>query len=277
MKKLSVALICKWITLAILTFLFLLPFYILFRNAVVSDMQILSPMSNLLPWPMQIGENFKEIIEHPTLNFTNGFKNSFIVSFFHIFVGMFITMLAGYALARIPYKYRNFFFLFTVVTLMIPSQIIFIPTYIIIAKLGLVNTYLGLILPGLFNAFNVILFRQFFLNFPKEIEESGFLDGLGYFGVFYHLVMPNAKAVIIALSTITFMNSWNAFLWPLVVGQNSSMWTIQVLLSSIISGQRIIIHQVFMSGLVAIIPTAVIFFFLQKHLVKGVTFSGVKG
>ncbi len=277
MKKITPSLIFKWLILLVMAFVFLLPFFVLIRNAVVSDRQILSPMASWLPWPMQIGKNFKEVLNHPTANIINGLKNSAIIASIQTFVGVLITMLAGYAMARIPYKHRNLFFTFVLLTLMIPGQVIFIPTYVVVSKLKLVNTYWGLILPGLFNAFNAAMFRQYFLNFPREIEESGFLDGLGYFGVFFRLVMPNAKPIIIALCTLGFMGSWNAFLWPLVVGQDPSMWTAQISLSTLISGQRVIIHQVFMAGLIVIIPTAIVFFFLQKHLVKGVTFSGVKG
>jgi multiple sugar transport system permease protein len=277
MMKFKTGKIVKWIVLIILTVLFLTPFYVLFRNAVVGEMQIVSPMGGWLPWPMQIVDNFKEVFNHRTVDIKMGLINSIIMALSHVVFGIFITMLAGYALARIPFKRKKIFFFFILGTLMIPAQLIFIPIYVVVSKLHLVNTYGGLILPGIFYALNAIMFRQFFLDFPREIEESGFLDGLGYFGVFFRLVVPNSKAIIIALSAITLMNSWNQFLWPLIVGQDKSLWTAQVSLSALISVQRIIIHQVFMAGFIILIPMVIIFLILQRHLVKGVTFSGIKG
>jgi multiple sugar transport system permease protein len=163
------------------------------------------------------------------------------------------------------------------VTLMIPSAVIFVPTYVIVSYLGWVSTLQGLVVPGIFSGFTTFLFRQFFLGFPRELEEAGRVDGLGYWGVFWRVVVPNSYGIIAALSVITFIASWNAFLWPLVVGQDASAWTVQVVLSNFLNAQVLNLHELFIGSAIAILPLVIVFFFLQRYIVEGYKQSGLKG
>lgn len=277
MLSLRAKTILRYLLLILLTVIFLVPFYIMLRNALISDRQILSPQFNWLPWPVQAGKNLIELFSNIEVNILSGLRNSAIVAVTSTFFGMLFATMAGYALARIPFRWQKPVFFFVLATMMVPPVTIFIPMYMVVFKLKMVNTFQGIIFPGLFSPFATIMFRQFFLDFPQEIEESGRIDGLGYFGLFWRIVLPNSTNILIPLAAITFLGSWNDFLWPLVVGQNPSMWTVQVCLSVFLTAQRVILHQIFMGGVVALIPTLVAFLLLQRYITRGIMFSGIKG
>ena len=135
----------------------------------------------------------------------------------------------------------------------------------------------GIIVPVLFSGFTTFLFRQYFLNFPRSLEEAARVDGLGYFGAYWRVVVPNSGAFFAAIAVITFIASWNAFLWPLVIGQDSSKWTVQVALSTFLTAQTINLHELFLAAGVSILPLVLVFVFLQRYLVQGVAETGIKG
>ena len=128
----------------------------------------------------------------------------------------------GYGLARIPYRYAKAVFVTILVTLMIPAAVTFVPSFIIVAEIGWLNSYQGLIVPVMFQAFAAFLFRQYFLGFPLELEEAARIDGLSTWGTYWRIVVPNSKGIFAAVASITFIASWNAFLWPLVVGRDQA-------------------------------------------------------
>lgn len=267
----------RYLLILILTIFFLVPFYIMVRNAVVSDMQILAPGASWFPWPVQIGENLRELFSNIDVSILSGLRNSTIIAVTSTLFGILFAIMAGYALARVPFRWRDDVFYFILATMMIPPVAIFIPTYMVVFKLKMVNTFQGIMFPGLFDTFSAIMFRQFFLDFPGELEESGRIDGLGYFGIFWRLALPNSINILVPLTVIMFLGSWNSFLWPLVVGQDPGKWTVQVALSVFLTAQRIILHEVFMGGVVALLPTLVVFLFLQRYITRGIMLTGIKG
>jgi multiple sugar transport system permease protein len=209
--------------------------------------------------------------------FLSGLENSFIIALLQTIGQILISALAGYGLARIPYRWSNVVFFAILLTLMIPFAVIFVPVYVIVSFLGWVSTLQGLVVPGMFSGFTTFLFRQFFLSFPRELEEAGRVDGLGYWGIFWRVVVPNSWGIISALSVITFIASWNAFLWPLVIGQDATAWTVQVVLSNFLNAQVLNLHELFIGTALAILPLVIIFFILQRYIVEGYKQSGLKG
>ena len=185
--------------------------------------------------------------------------------------------MAAYGLARMPVRGRNLIFYVILLTLMIPSAVTFVPTYVVVAKIGWIDTVWGIVVPGLFSAFAVFIFRQFYLDFPKELEDAGRLDGLSYFGVYRSLVLPNSLGIMAALGALSFINSWNAFLWPLVVGQSPNSYTVQIVLSTLLTAQVINLPVMFMGAIIGIAPLVIIFLILQRYIVQGVRMSGIKG
>ncbi|SDS76535.1 carbohydrate ABC transporter permease [Microlunatus soli] len=266
----------RYLLLTVAAVLFLIPFYLIVRNGLATDQEITSPDWTLFPQQIQWG-NFAELFTDKAVNILGGLKISAIVAVLQTAGMLLLSSLAGYGLARIPYKHANKIFYATLVTLMIPAAVTFIPTFLIVSQFRWVNTLQGIIVPTLFSGFTTFLFRQYFLNFPKELEESARVDGLGWFRAYWTIVVPNSLAFFSAIAVITFINSWNAFLWPLVIGQDSSMWTVQVGLSTLMTAQTINLHELFLAAAVAIAPLVLVFLFLQRYLVQGVAETGLKG
>ncbi|MFF8874292.1 carbohydrate ABC transporter permease [Streptomyces massasporeus] len=265
-----------YIATGVAAFLFLVPFYILVRNALSTDAEITGENWKFFPTDIQWG-NISELFSDETVPFTQSLWNSAVVATLHTVGVLLVCSLAGYGLARIPYKHANKVFYAVLGTLMVPTAVTFVPSFVLVSSLGWVDTYRGLIIPGLFSGFTCFLFRQYFLGFPKELEEAARMDGLGYWGAYWRVVVPNSLNFFAAMATITFINGWNAFLWPLVIGQDPSSWTVQVALSSYMTNQTVVFHLIFMATAVSILPLIFVFLFLQRWLVQGIAQTGIKG
>lgn len=268
--------VARYGALAVATVLFLVPFYLMLRNALATDAEITGAGWTIFPTSPRWG-NLVEVFTDPSTNFARALFNSAVIAVAQTAGTVLLSSMAGYALARIPYRFATPIFYAVLLTLMVPPAVTFVPSFIIVARLGWVNSYQGIIVPVLFSGFTAFLFRQYFLNFPKELEEAGRIDGLGYFGIYWRIVVPNSLAFFAAISVITVIASWNQLLWPLVVGQDSSMWTVQVSLSTLLTAQTINLHQLFMAALISIVPLLLVFVFLQRYLVRGVAETGIKG
>ncbi len=268
--------ILRYLALVIASVLFLLPFYLIVRNALASDPEITAATWTIFPSTIH-WENFAELFSDPAVNILRSLVNSAIIAVLQTAGQLLLCSMAGYGLARIPYRYATPIFYAILVTLMIPPAVTFIPSFIIVSQLRWVDSLQGIIVPVLFSGFTTFLFRQYFLAFPSSLEEAARVDGLGYFGAYWRVVVPNSGAFFAAIAVITFIASWNAFLWPLVIGQDSSMWTVQVALSTFLTAQTINLHELFLAAAVSIAPLVLVFLFLQRYLVQGVAETGIKG
>ncbi len=253
----------------------MLPFYLILRNALSTEADITASGWTLFPKHLQWG-NISELFNDNEVPMARALYNSAVVGVLGTAGQLLLASMAGYGLARIPYRHADKIFYAIVATLMIPGAVTFIPSFIVVSSLGWVSSLRGLIIPTLFSGFAAFLFRQYFLNFPKELEEAARVDGAGYFGVFWRIVVPNSLPFFAALAAITFIGNWNSFLWPLVIGQDSSSWTIQVAMSTFVTAHTLNIHELFMAVAVSILPLVLIFAFLQRYLIQGVTQSGIK-
>ncbi|MBA9087762.1 multiple sugar transport system permease protein [Fontibacillus solani] len=192
------------------------------------------------------------------------------------FIGLFLNAIAGYAFAKFDFPGKNKFFVIILATMMIPSQVTMIPTYLIINKLGLVNTMAGMVLPGLVGAFGIFLFRQFMSTIPTDLLEAARLDGAGEFRIFLQLIVPVVKPVFAVQGILTFIGAWNSFLWPLIIANDQKLYTLSVGLS-LLKGEYATAFGLQMAGAaIMIVPIIVIFSFFQKHIIEGYTISGMK-
>ncbi|MFE2211039.1 carbohydrate ABC transporter permease [Streptomyces canus] len=264
-----------YVAVSIAALLFLIPFYLIVRNALSTDLEITGENWKVLP-SFQWG-NISELFDDPTVEFGRSMVNSLVVAVSTTLGTLLVCSLAGYGLARIPYKHANKVFYAVLATLMVPTAVTFVPSFVLVSSLGWVDTYRGLIIPGLFSGFTCFLFRQYFLGFPKELEEAARVDGLGYWGAYWRIVVPNSLNFFAAIATITFISAWNSFLWPLVLAQDPSSWTVQVALSSFITNQTVNFHLIFMAAAISILPLVFVFLFLQRWLVQGIAQTGIKG
>lgn len=265
-----------YLVLVILSIFFLIPFYVIVRNGLMTQPEITAPDWIWLPTSLHF-ENLDKLFNDPLASMAVGLRNSLLIAVTQVFGQMLFASMAGYGLARIPYRWRNVVFYIFLVTLMIPGAVTFVPKYVIVSYLGMVNTLQGIIVPDLFNVFAAFLFRQFYLNFPRELEEAGRVDGLNYWGIYWRLLIPNSRAILISLGVLTFINSWNSFLWPLVIGHDSSTWTVQIVLSTFLTAQTINLPALFMGAAVGILPLLIVFLVMQRYIVQGVARSGITG
>lgn len=222
-------------------------------------------------------ENFRSIFADPTLPAPRWFLNSLgIASIFTILV-LIIDSLAGYAYARMEFPGRNLLFGLLLATLVMPGLMFLIPNYLTINRIGWLNTYQGVMAPGLAGVFGVFFMRQFFQGIPKELEEASRIDGAGTWTTFYRVVLPLAKGALATLAVITFMASWNDFLWPLLVLNDRTMQSLPVGLATI-QGQYTFDYGKLMAGAaVTALPVLILYMFLQRYIVQSVAMTGLKG
>ncbi|WP_354644453.1 carbohydrate ABC transporter permease [Kitasatospora camelliae] len=266
----------RGLIIGLLTLAFLAPFYLMLRNALMDSRGLTSPEWTW--WPTQMHwENFTALFGDPSLHMGQALGNSLLIAGITAPASTLLASAAGYAFARIPVPGRGAMMALVVATLMIPGSVTFVPTFVVVGSMGGVNTLWGLIVPGLFNPFAVLLFRNFYLQFPAEIEEAGRLDGLGWFGLYRRIALPSSGAMLASLGALAFIDSWNAFLWPLVIGQDPSSWTAQIALSTFLTSQTINLPGLFAGAVVTIAPLVAMFLIAQRYIVEGIATSGLKG
>jgi multiple sugar transport system permease protein len=264
------------IVLILAALVFLVPIYVLFRNSLMVDQQITSWEWIWFAIPPH-WENFPNLFADILVPMATGFRNSALIAISTVVLQTTIACMAGYALGRIPVRGKGIVLGFVISTMLIPGQALFVPLFVLVAKLGWINTIRGLIVPTIFSAFNTFMFRQYFLNFPLELEDAGRVDGLSYFGIFLRLALPNSWSIVIALASLTLVNSWNSFLWPLLIGQTPKWWTVQVNLSGYLTAQVVKLNMAFAGAFLAALPMLIVFFVLQRYIAAGITRSGIKG
>jgi multiple sugar transport system permease protein len=275
-RRVPLGAIARYVLLIALSIVFLFPFYLMVRNALMTQAELSSFEWAWWPEAPQ-WSNVRTLFESQDAPMGTGLRNSAIIAIINLVLQTLFASMAGYALARIPVRGRDLVFFVVLSTLMVPSAVTFVPSYVLVANLGMVSTIWGIVIPTLFNAFATFLFRQFYLDFPVEIEEAGRLDGLGYMGIYWRLLLPNSTGILMALGVLSFINSWNAFLWPLVVGRDRDAWTVQVVLSTFLTAQTINLPMLFMGAVVGALPLVIVFLVMQRYIVEGVRLSGIKG
>lgn len=203
--------------------------------------------------------------------------NSTIVSVISIVSHVVLCSLAGYGFARLQFRGRNVGFFAIIATIMIPTQLLMIPTYIMFSKFGLVNTLGAAFVPWLASAFGIFLMRQFFLSMPVEIEEAAAIDGANRLQVFLRVVLPLARPAMTTLAIFTLLSSWNDLIWPLIAINDENWFTVQLGIANF-QGTRRTQWDLLMAGnVIATAPLVLFFLFAQKQFVQTMTMSGLKG
>ena len=256
--------------------IYLVPYYIMLRNALMTQQEVAA--FDWLFWAEQMQwKNFTALFNDPVAPMGRGLWNSVVISVLQVGGQLIVCALAAYGLARIQFRWANAVFYLILGALMVPSAAIFVQSFLVVAYLGWVNTLQGLVVPGVFSAFTIFIFRQFFLDFPQDLEDAARVDGLEHIGIFWRIVVPNSVGVFVSLGVLALIRSWNAFLWPLVIGQTKDTWTVQVVLSTFLTAQTLNLPALFMGTLVSVLPIVLLFFLVQRYIVEGVKLSGVKG
>ncbi|MFX3622688.1 MAG: carbohydrate ABC transporter permease [Ectobacillus sp.] len=273
-KKLPIGKTILYAILIIYAIVTLIPFLWALSSSFKTLQEIVKGGMNLIPENFTIG-NYKQIFLEQKL-FPRWLFNSLFVATVGTALNLLFNSMAGYALARLSFPGKKPLFIIILAVLMIPAQVTMIPNYLILKEIGWLNTYQGLIVPSMINATFIFMMRQFFINFPKELEEAASLDGLTRMGTFFKVVLPLAKPALAAQAIFVFMGLWNDFMKPLIVISDPHMFTLPIGLNTF-KGQYISFWNYIMAAsMVFTLPVLVIYAFFNRYFVKGIKFTGEK-
>lgn len=218
--------------------------------------------------------NYSRVFKN--FNLLVNFRNSIIVTVSACILNCLVSSMAAYAFAKKKFPFKDKLFFAYLATLMIPGQVTLIPVFVIIKSMGLMNTYPALFLP-IINAFGVFLIKQFMENVPNELLEAAKIDGCGENRIFFMIVIPLIKAVLVSLTIFTFITSWNDFLWPLVIASKPNMKTLTLAIAAL-KGNYSTNYGLVMSGAtLTFLPPFLLYMFLQKQFIEGIALNGIKG
>jgi len=220
-------------------------------------------------------DNYIEILSDG--RFTRWFINSMIVAIIVTLSNVFFDSLVGYTLAKFRFRGRYIVFIAILSTLMIPTEMLVLPWYLMASQFGWVDSYWGIMFPGMMTAFGTFLMKQFFEGVPNDFLEAARIDGLNEFTIWWKIAMPLVTPALSALAIFTFLGNWTAFFWPLIVTTSADLYTLPVGLSSFAVEQSIQWEKIMTGASIATLPTLIIFLFLQRYIVRGVMLAGLKG
>ena len=209
--------------------------------------------------------------------FMRWFFNSMFVAVVVTLSNVFFDSLVGYTLAKFEFRGRYFIFLAILSTLMIPTEMLVIPWYLMSSQLGWLDSYWGIMFPGMMTAFGTFLMKQFFEGVPNDFLEAARVDGLNEFQIWWKVAMPLVTPALSALAIFTFLGNWTAFFWPLIVTTSRELYTLPVGLSSFAVEQSIQWEMIMTGAAIATLPTLIVFIILQRYIVRGVMLAGLKG
>ena len=274
--------IANWILVIVLIMLslfFLFPVIWMLANSFKADAQITADMNTAAAFipPALNGSFFDNYISILTnTSFLRYMLNTLFYAAVLIVLGVIVNGLAGYALAKIKFPFRERWLLIIMLLMIVPMETIITIHFLFVAKLGLLNTVIGYILPMIVNPFNIFLFRQVFISLPDDIYEAAQLDYCSPIKYFFTMVLPMSKSVVATVSVFTFLNVWNDYLWPSLVFTSSDLLTAQIGLNAITSNDNTTMGQTLAVITLITIPVIIIYSFFSKQIVEGVVSTGSK-
>ncbi|MEY3866871.1 MAG: hypothetical protein RLZZ338_762 [Cyanobacteriota bacterium] len=239
-----------------------------------------SPEENIFQFPPQLWpikptlQNFIKVWQ--STPFGQYLFNSTLVASLTVALNLLFCALGAYPLARLDFQGKNLIFAGIVSTIMIPFQIVMIPLYVLAVQLGLRNSYLGIILPGIASAFGIFLLRQAFLGVPKELEEAARIDGCSELGIWWHIMIPAIRPALVTLGIFVFIGAWSDFLWPLIILDRPEYYTLPLGVAKLAGTFSLDWRLIAAGSLISIAPVIVVFLVLQKYIVPTETASGIK-
>lgn len=245
---------------------------------ILSSFKSLQDFYNFGFWPTTFDVSAYQYVLTQT-NFGRWYLNSAVVAVVVTITNIIFCSLIGYTLAKFRFRGARFVFIAILATLMVPTEMLVIPWYVSAVHLHLADTYVGIILPGVMEAFGIFLMRQFMLGIPNELLDAGRVDGLGEFRLWWRIAMPLVKPAIAALGIVTFLGNWNAYLWPVIVIATDKMRTIPVGISlfATAQGNGIQWNTIMAMSVLTVVPTIIVFVTFQRQIISGIALTGLKG
>ena len=273
--KRTISLTLSYVALALVTFLMIFPLIIV---VIVS----FTPNAVTQTWPPKIIpsawtlDNYTRLFQR--LPIGRELLNTIVFAGAVTIISVFFDSLAAYGLSRVDFKGRGILLAVLIATMMIPAMALLIPVYKLLGSMGLVNSYLGMIIPRMADVGGIFLLRQFFISIPKDLDNAARIDGAGEFRIFAQIILPNAVPAILTVGMFNFMGNWNDLLWPLIMTSKPETRTITAGLAMLTGhGSSVTPYGVVMAGaLISALPLLIVFFFVQKRFVEGIAMTGMK-
>lgn len=271
----SLTQILLYVILIVGAIIMLLPFFWMVSASLKTLREVLQIPPTWLPNQVTL-RNYGEVFRQQPL-FGRFFLNSVIAATITVISVLITSALAGYAFAKFEFPGKRLFFVFILSTMMIPFQIRMVPLYVMISSWRLADTYLGLVLPGLVEAFGIFLMRQFIASIPNDLLDAGRMDGATELGIFFRIVLPLTFPALSALAIFTLIGNWESFLWPLLITNSEHMRTLPIGLSLFVGRYESRFDLQMAAATITVLPMVLVFFVLQKRFIEGVTLTGLKG
>lgn len=259
--------------LFIITFVSLVPFFWMISTSLKSSGALMSIPIEWIPKNVSFASYVKVFTKLP---FLKSLSNSILITVCSTLLTLFTSSMAAFIFAKFEFKYKNLIFLLFLASMMIPIQVTGIPIFIILSKLKLINTYIGVILPSVFNVFAIFLLRQYIKNIPTTYIEAAMMEGANLFQVYWKIIMPMSIIPMTTLFVINFMNYWNDYFWPLIILTDPNKMTLPVILSKMNSQYGSEFNTLMAGALISIVPILIVYAFSQKYFIKGIQEGGIK-
>lgn len=272
-RTISLYEVVRYVVLIVISLLILGPLVWTLLSSFKTEAELAARPPQLFPGQVNL-DNYAGALER--FEFGTYLKNSLIVTVGATVLTVVINTMCAYGLAKYNFRGRNFLFLLVLATIMIPLQVILIPVYQMAARLGMVDSYWGLIIPPAATPTGVFLLRQYMLGLPDELIEAARVDGASELGIFARVIIPLCGAPIAVVTIFSVMWRWNDFLWPLIISQSSDMYTLPVALAQFNSELIVPFNYILAMSIVSMLPVIIIFLFLQRRIVTGIAATGLK-
>jgi len=253
----------------------LVPFLWMLGTSFKSATEIIRLPPTFMPEHFTV-QSYQTIFTDPRVPLARFYLNSVIVSFSIVFLVLFTSSLAGYVFAKYRFWGKDFFFTMILATMMIPFQVLMIPAYLILVRLGLVDNLAGLIVPSATSAFGIFLMRQFVESIPSELIDAARIDGASEFGIYARIILPQMGAALATLGIFQFMGTWNDYLWPLIVITTTERRTLPIMLSWYSTSHGARYDLTMAASVLVIIPVLIAYFLFQRWVVRGIALTGFK-
>jgi len=262
------------ILLSLVALLFLVPIIWMLLSAIKPSAEVFTVPPKLFGSEIKFG-NFVEAWNY--LPFGRFILNTLFVAGIGTLITLVVSAMSAYAFARLNFRFRGGLFVLYLSTLIVPQEVIVIPMFLVMQRVGWVNSYQALILPWAFTAFGTFLLRQFFLTIPRELEEAAKIDGCGHIRILRSVIIPISAPALAVLAVFTFISYWNSFLWPLIIINDTAKMTVPLGLDLFLGQQGQRWELLMAAATISMVPTVILVLALQKYLVRGIALSGLGG
>jgi len=276
-RKLTLGKVITWIFAVIFLIMALFPIWWMF-NITFSEPGVPIAINPRL-YPTSFTAGIQNIVDVLTeAHVVDAYIHSLEYSFLTIIGSLLLTSLAAFEFALFNFPGKKFLFTIVLLALMIPTAVTLVPTYLIVAKLGWINTMQGLVVPGLASAFGLFMLTQFFKDIPRELMDAALIDGANHFGVYWHIVLPLSRNALITLAILTFMTTWGNFIWPMVIAKNFDIVTVSQMINWYNDPNSFMTVNLMMTAfLLASILPIIVYIIFQRQIIQGISITGMKG